>query len=117
MVKNPPANAGDVNACSIPELGRAPEKEMTTHAWRIPWTEEPGRLRSIGLQRSRQDKQLSTQDVNPALGLERRGDTPQAPLPTGARLHGQIHKLEQTKQLPWILDCALYSEPFQAAYE
>ena len=31
------------------------EEEMTTHfsilAWRIPWTEEPGRLRSIGLQR------------------------------------------------------------------
>ena len=31
------------------------EKEMATHssilAWRIPWTEEPGRLQSIGLQR------------------------------------------------------------------
>ena len=30
------------------------EKEMTTHssilAWRIPWTEEPGRLQSMGLQ-------------------------------------------------------------------
>ena len=28
------------------------EKEMTTHssilAWRIPWTEEPGRLQSVG---------------------------------------------------------------------
>ena len=24
-------------------------------AWRIPWTEEPGRLQSIGLQRVRQD--------------------------------------------------------------
>ena len=28
------------------------EKEMATHssvlAWRIPWTEEPGRLRSMG---------------------------------------------------------------------
>ena len=33
------------------------EKEMTTHssilAWRIPWTEELGRLRSMGLQKSR----------------------------------------------------------------
>ena len=32
------------------------EKEMATHssilAWRIPWTEEPGRLQSIGLQNS-----------------------------------------------------------------
>ena len=30
------------------------EKEMTTHssvlAWRIPWTEEPGGLQSMGLQ-------------------------------------------------------------------
>ena len=32
------------------------EKEMTTHssilAWRIPWTEEPDRLQSMGLQKS-----------------------------------------------------------------
>ena len=32
------------------------EKEMTTHssilAWRIPWTEEPGRLQSVGSQES-----------------------------------------------------------------
>ena len=31
------------------------EKEMATHsstlAWRIPWTEEPDRLQSMGLQR------------------------------------------------------------------
>ena len=45
-VKNPPANSGD--AALIPELGRSPEKEMTTHssilAWEIPWVEESGRL-------------------------------------------------------------------------
>ena len=33
------------------------EKEMATHssilAWKIPWTEEPGRLQSIELQRVR----------------------------------------------------------------
>ena len=33
------------------------EKEMTTHSsilvWRIPWTEEPGGLPSVGLQRVR----------------------------------------------------------------
>ena len=32
------------------------EKEMATHssvlAWRIPWTEEPGRLQSTGLKES-----------------------------------------------------------------
>ena len=35
------------------------EEEIATHssilAWRIPWTEEPGRLQSIGLQRVRAD--------------------------------------------------------------
>ena len=35
------------------------EEDMATHssvvAWRIPWTEEPGGLQSIGLQRVRQD--------------------------------------------------------------
>ena len=24
------------------------EKEMATHSWKIPWTEEPGRLQSMG---------------------------------------------------------------------
>ena len=49
VVKNPPANAGDVG--SIPELGRFLEKEIVTHssvpAWKVPWTEEPGGLQSI----------------------------------------------------------------------
>ena len=40
---------------SIPGLGRSLEKEMVTHssilAWRIPWTEKPGRLQSTGSQR------------------------------------------------------------------
>ena len=35
------------------------EKEMATHssilAWRIPWTEEPGRLPSMGSQRVEHD--------------------------------------------------------------
>ena len=35
------------------------EKEMVTHssilAWRIPWTEKPGRLQSMGSQRVRHD--------------------------------------------------------------
>ena len=35
------------------------EKEMVTHssilAWRIPWTEEPGGLQSMGLQRVGRD--------------------------------------------------------------
>ena len=41
----------------VQSLGREDplEKEMATHsstlAWKIPWTEEPGRLQSMGLQR------------------------------------------------------------------
>ena len=41
----------------VRSLGREDplEKEMATHsstlAWKIPWTEEPGRLQSMGLQR------------------------------------------------------------------
>ena len=35
------------------------EKKMATHssilAWEIPWTEEPGRLQSMGLQRVEHD--------------------------------------------------------------
>ena len=35
------------------------EKEMAVHSstlsWNIPWTEEPGRLQSMGLQRVRHD--------------------------------------------------------------
>ena len=39
------------------------EKEMATHpnilAWKIPWTEDPGRLESVGLQSIRHNQQLS----------------------------------------------------------
>ena len=45
----------------VRSLGREDplEKEMTTHsstlAWKIPWTEEPCRLQSMGSQRVRHD--------------------------------------------------------------
>ena len=50
----------------IQSLGREDslEKEMATHssilAWRIPWTEEPGRLQSMGSQRVRYDRVTNT---------------------------------------------------------
>jgi len=53
--KESACNTGDSGL--IPELGRPLEKEMATHssilAWRIPWTEEPGGLQSMGSQRIR----------------------------------------------------------------
>ena len=52
-VKMSACNAGDLG--SIPGSGDPPEKEMATHSsiltWRIPWTEEPGGLQSMGSQR------------------------------------------------------------------
>ena len=58
IVKNPPANAGDAGDASlIPESGRSLEEEMATPSsildWKIPWTEEPGGLQSMGSQRVR----------------------------------------------------------------
>ena len=52
MVKNLPA----IQETQVQSLGQEDplEKGMATHssiAWRIPWTEEPGRLQSIGSQK------------------------------------------------------------------
>ena len=47
MVKNLPADAGDIrDVGSIPGLGRplGHGNPLSILAWRIPWTEEPGRL-------------------------------------------------------------------------
>ena len=55
VVKNPLAKAGDIKEGLISGLGRSLEEGMAIHssilARRIPWTEEPGRLQSIGLYR------------------------------------------------------------------
>ena len=56
MVKNLPANAGAIRDMGlIIGSGRSPGEEMATNssifAWRIPWTEEPGRLSSMESQR------------------------------------------------------------------
>ena len=56
MVRNPPANVGDIRM-QVQFLGQEDplEEGMTTHssilAWRTLWTEEPGGLQSTGLQR------------------------------------------------------------------
>ena len=54
MVKNPPAMQ-ELQVMWVRSLGREDllEKGMATHssilAWRIPWTEEPGRLAGYSL--------------------------------------------------------------------
>ena len=61
MVDFPGGSGGKASAYNAGDLGSIPgqedplEKEMAIHfstlAWRIPWTEEPGRLQSMGSQR------------------------------------------------------------------
>ena len=56
MVKNPPANAGDIRDMGSTFIWEDPlEKEMAIHSsiisWGIPWTEETGGLQSIGSKR------------------------------------------------------------------
>ena len=63
MVKDPPANAGDAGTqgMQVQSLGQEDslEKETATHSsilpWEIPMTEEPGGLKSTGLQSIRHD--------------------------------------------------------------
>ena len=54
MVKIQPTSAGDVRSVgSVPGLGRSPgggHGNSIILAWRIPWTEEPGGLQSVGSQ-------------------------------------------------------------------
>ena len=69
MVKNPPVNAGDTEIRAL-SLGQEDhlEEEVATHssilAWKILWTEEPGRLQSMWLQRVRHDLATEQQHLN-----------------------------------------------------
>ena len=51
---NPPANAGDAGL--IPGLGRCPGEgngnPLQYSCWKVPWTEKPGGLQSMGSQKS-----------------------------------------------------------------
>ena len=70
VVKNPPDNAGDVRDTGlIPGLGRFLGGRRDNHssilAWRIPWTEKPGRLRSIQSQSRIRRSDLTGMLANP----------------------------------------------------
>ena len=61
VVRNLPANVGDTGDLGlILRLGRSPRGGNGNHcmashsrtlAWKLPWTEEPGRLQSMGSRR------------------------------------------------------------------
>ena len=85
VVKNLCTNAGDTEICIWSLRQEDPlETEVATHssilAWEIPWTEEPGGLQSMGLQRVRQDwtiEQAHTQAISWHWSLQRRHMTKQ----------------------------------------
>ena len=58
MVKNPPANAGDIRDAGLtPGSGRSPGgghgDSLQYLVWRVPWKEEPGGLQCRGSKRVR----------------------------------------------------------------
>ena len=61
LAKNPPA----MQVTPVQSLGQEDplEERMATHssvlAWKIPWTEEPGGLQSMGLQKLDMTEQLN----------------------------------------------------------
>ena len=65
LVKNLPASAGNAGDVGL-SLGQEdpPEYKTATHssilAWKILWTEEPGGLQSMGLQRVRHNLAIFT---------------------------------------------------------
>ena len=69
VISFPDGSEGKESACNIGDLGSIPgpgrslKKVLATHssilAWRIPWTEEPGGLQSMGPQESDMTERLT----------------------------------------------------------
>ena len=78
MIKNLPANAGEQET-QVSFLSQADslEEEMATCcsllAWRMPWTEEPGGLQSIGSQKSWTRLKQLNNNKNNSIDAQRRG--------------------------------------------
>ena len=78
LVKNLPA----VQETQVRSLGGEDplEKETATHssilAWKIPWTEEPGRLQSMGLQRAGHDLATKPPSGSRSYQVEELGSAP-----------------------------------------
>ena len=59
--KESACNTGDPG--SIPGLGRSPATHSSIFAWRIPWTENPEKEQSMGLQRAGYDWAINTHAI------------------------------------------------------
>ena len=75
MVKNPPAMQ-ETQEMQVQSLGREDplEEGMATHSsiltWRVPWTEEPGGLQSMGSQSRVRLKRLSMHSPSNTITIE-----------------------------------------------
>ena len=84
------------------------EKEIVTHsstlAWKMPWTEEPGRLQSMGSQQSQtQLKQLSTHHESES---EVAQSYPTLCDPVNCSLpRPSVHGIFQARVLEWVAIC------------
>jgi len=72
------------------------EKEMATHssvlAWRIPWTEEPGRLQMMGSQRV-----ICLSNLNIHISEEGIGETNEKPTALGVGLPVKTKSLQKER--------------------
>ena len=92
------------------------EKEMATHssilAWRISWTEEPGRLQSTGSQRVRHDWATSLSLSLSCTDLSHMGPTllplklpyrpPSSVFTQCSLLHWELTPSASSQKLPWL---------------
>ena len=122
VVKNPPANAGDRRDVGRSLGPKDPlEEEMATHsrilAWRVPWTEEPGRLQSRGSHRVEHDWACMQAPLTQGQALVRiespwpRSGFQGRPLPLGSDLCPLLGFLGCPRtgggRACWVLSCVL----------
>ena len=106
MVKNLPA-MGEIQVWSLGQ-GDPLEKGMATHssilAWRIPWTEEPGRLQSMGSQRRTQLSDSAFHFLSSMIETGFAWAWAQNPAPSlGFNSWLLYRKLKLPTQTPWVL--------------
>ena len=116
MVKNPPA----VQETRIQSLGQEDplEKGLATHssmlAWRIPWTEEPGRMPAMGSQRVDMNERLAFslffQSPTHKWTLNDRISPPHSPFV--GRRRGEVYKEGKKWKLPDSRRETRYSYPY-----
>ena len=114
VVKNLPANTGILkNMAQSLDQDDPLEEGMATHssilAWRIPWTEEPGGLQSIGLQKVRHD--CSDLALTPRSSLSKKG------IIHANKPNGGIHSIRHSREAHLLHTGVVQVGIFHFSYE